>query len=118
MKKKIFYKVFATALICVLLMFVFGIIAVNMNTKKIVSELLKDETELAATMMNEQSDFAVFNEYSDNPELRITIFDIYGNVLYESDAKAPLENHKDREEIKNALAGKPNTVERYSQTFT
>ena len=117
MKKKIFYKVFATTLACVLLMFVFGIIAVNMNTNKIVSERLKDETELAATLMNEQSDFAVFNKYSDNPELRITIFDMGGNVLYESDTKAPLENHRDREEIKNALEGKPDTVERYSETF-
>ena len=117
MKKKIFYKVFAATLACVLLMFVFGIIAVNMNTNKIVSERLKDETELAATLMNEQSDFAVFNKYSDNPELRITIFDMNGNVLYESDTKAPLENHADREEIKNALEGKPDTVERYSETF-
>ena len=117
MKKKIFYKVFAATLACVLLMFVFGIIAVNMNTNKIVSERLKDETELAATLMNEQSDFAVFNKYSDNPELRITIFDMNGNVLYESDTKAPLENHRDREEIKNALEGKPDTVERYSETF-
>ncbi|MBO5090865.1 MAG: PAS domain-containing protein [Clostridia bacterium] len=117
MKKKIFYKVFAATLACVLLMFVFGIIAVNMNTNKIVSERLKEETELAATLMNEQSDFAVFNKYSDNPELRITIFDMNGNVLYESDTKAPLENHADREEIKNALEGKPDTVERYSETF-
>ncbi len=117
MKKKMFYKVFAATLSCVLLMFVFGIIAVNMNTNKIVSERLKDETELAATLMNEQSDFAVFNKYSDNPELRITIFDMGGNVLYESDTKAPLENHADREEIKNALEGKPDTVERYSETF-
>ena len=117
MKKKIFYKVFAATLACVLLMFVFGIAAVNMNTNKIVSERLKEETELAATLMNEQSDFAVFNKYSDNPELRITIFDMNGNVLYESDTKAPLENHADREEIKNALEGKPDTVERYSETF-
>ena len=117
MKKKIFYKVFAATLVCVLLMFVFGIIAVHMNTDNIVNERLKEETELAATLMNEQSDFAVFNRYSDSPELRITIFDMGGNVLYESDTKAPLENHADREEIKNALEGKPDTVERYSETF-
>ena len=117
MKKKIFYKAFAATLSCVLLMFVFGIIAVHMNTNNIVNERLKEETELAATLMNEQSDFTVFNKYSDNPELRITIFDMGGNVLYESDAKAPLENHRDREEIKNALEGKNDTVERYSETF-
>ena len=117
MKKKIFYRVFAFSLIPVLLMFIFGILAVNMNTNNIVNERLKEETELAATLMNEQSDFAVFNKYSDNPELRITIFDMNGNALYESDAKAPLENHADREEIKNALEGKPDTVKRYSETF-
>jgi len=117
MKKKIFYKVFDASLACVLLMFVFGIIAVNMNTNNIVNKRLKEETELAATLMNEQSDFAVFNQYSDNPELRITIFDMDGNVLYESDTKAHLENHADREEIKNVLEGKHDTVERYSETF-
>ena len=117
MKKKIFYRVFAATLACVLLMFVFGIIAVHMNTDKIVSERLKEETELAANLMNEPSDFTAFNQYSDSLELRITIFDMDGNVIYESDTKAPLENHANREEIKNALDGKPDTVERYSETF-
>ena len=116
MKKKIFYKVFAATLACVLLMFVFGIVAVNMNTNNIVNQRLREETELAATLINEQSDFAVFNKYSDNPELRITIFDMGGNVLYESDTKAPLENHADREEIKNALEGKPDTVIEFKTT--
>ena len=117
MKKKIFYRFFAVTLVAVLLMFASGIVAVNLNAKNVVNERLKEETELAATLMNEQSDFAVFNKYSDNPELRITIFDMGGNVLYESDTKAPLENHADREEIKNALEGKSDTVERYSETF-
>ena len=117
MKKKIFYKVFAASLACVLLMFVFGIIAVNMNTNNIVNERLKEETELAATLIKGESDFALFSKYEDDPELRITIFDMDGNVLYESDTKAPLENHADREEIKNALEGKSDTVERYSETF-
>ena len=117
MKKKIFYKVLAATLACVLLMFVFGIIAVNMNTNNIVNERLKEETELAATLINGKSDFDLFGKYEDDSELRITIFDMSGNVLYESDTKAPLENHRDREEIKNALEGKPDTVERYSETF-
>ncbi len=117
MKKKIFYRFFAVTLVSVLLMFVFGLLAVNLNTKNVVNERLKEETELAARLLNEQSDFTVFNAYSDNPELRITIFDIQGNTLYESDAKAALGNHADREEIINAIAGNPTTVERYSDTF-
>ena len=117
MKKKIFYRFFAVTLVSVLLMFAFGLVAVNLNTKNVVNERLKEETELAATLLNEKSDFTVFNAYSDNPELRITIFDIEGNTLYESDTKAELGNHADREEIKNAIVGNPTTVERYSDTF-
>ena len=117
MKKKIFYRFFAVTLVSVLLMFASGIVAVNLNTKNVVNERLKEETELAATLLNERSDFDVFNAYSDNPELRITIFSLDGDTLYESDAKAELGNHADREEIMNAIDGKPTAVERYSETF-
>lgn len=117
MKKKIFIRFFAITLAAVLVMFSVGLVAVNLNTKNVVNERLKEETALAAALMNEQSDFAVFNQYSDHPELRITIFDLEGNPLYESDTKADLDNHADREEIQNALSGKSETVERYSETF-
>ncbi len=117
MKKKIFYRFFAVTLVSVLLMFGFGLVAVNLNAKNVVNERLKEETELAAELMNEKSDFAFFKKYENNLELRITVFDLEGNVLYESDATAELENHKDREEFQNALADKPDTVQRYSETF-
>ena len=38
-------------------------------------------------------------------------------MLFESDTKAPLENHIDREEIRNAIKNTPEAVERYSDTF-
>ena len=117
MKKKIFYRFFAVTLVAVLLMFASGIVAVNLNTKNVVNERLKEETGLAATLMNEASDFSLFNRYKNNPELRITVFDLDGNVLYESDTTAALENHANRKEIINAIAGNPTTVERYSDTF-
>ncbi|MGM9682359.1 MAG: hypothetical protein ACI3XQ_02045, partial [Eubacteriales bacterium] len=117
MKKKIFIRFFSVTLISVLLMFVFGIIAVNLNTKNVVSKRLKEETELAATLLDDESDFALFEKHKNGRELRITILDLDGNVLYESDATAELENHMDREEIQKALAGIPDTVRRYSDTF-
>lgn len=117
MKKKIFLKFFAVTVVSVLLMFVFGIVAVNMNTKNVVSASLKEETELAATLLNGESDYSLFEKYKGNLEFRITVFDLDGNVLYESDTDAELENHASREEIKNALAGTPDTVTRYSDTF-
>ena len=117
MKKKIFYRFFAVTLVAVLLMFASGIVAVNLNTKNVVGERLKEETELAATLMNEASDFSLFDQYKNNPELRISVFNLEGNVLYESDTTAELENHANRKEIINAIAGNPTTVERYSSTF-
>ena len=117
MKKKIFFRFLTVSIVIVLLMFIFGIIAVNLNTKNIINQRLKEETELVATLLNDEGDFTRFEKYEDNSELRITIFDLDGNVLYESDTNSELENHADREEIRNALAGAPDTVERYSKTF-
>ncbi len=117
MKKKIFIRFFAVTLVSVLLMFTFGIIAVNLNTKNVVSERLKEETELVGALLNDESDFVFFEKYNGNRDFRITIFDLEGNPLYESDTTSKLDNHADREEFKNALAGTPRTVERYSDTF-
>ena len=117
MRKKIFIRFFAVTLVSVVLMFASGIVAVNLNTKNVVNERLKEETELAAALMNEASDFSLFDPYQNNPDLRITVFDLAGNVLYESDTTAELENHANREEIIRAIAGDPTTVERYSNTF-
>ena len=117
MKRKIFYRIFCAALVSVILMFVFGLIAVNLNTKNVVNERLKEETELAAALIDETSDFAFLSQYKNNPNLRITVFDLSGNVIYESDTTAKLENHSNREEVINAIAGNPTSVERYSDTF-
>lgn len=117
MNKKIFVRFFAITLAAVLVMFAFGVVAVNLNTKNVVNERLIEETNLAAALLNEQSDFGAFNQYSDNLELRITVFDLDGNPLFESDTQESLDNHADRTEIQNALNGKTETVERYSETF-
>lgn len=117
MKKKIFLRFFAVTLISVLLMFIFSLVAVDLNTKKEVNAHLREETELAAALVNGRSDFSSFDKYNNDPDLRITVCDINGNVIYESDTTAELENHADREEIINAIAGEPATVERYSNTF-
>lgn len=117
MKKKIVIRFFAITLAAVLLMFIFGLVAVNMNSKNVVGERLKEETELAAILLDEEGDFSLFEKYKGNKEFRITVFDTDGNVLYESDTTAELDNHADREEIQNALSGNPKTVERYSETF-
>ena len=117
MKKKTLLQILSLTFISVLVMFIFGIVAVNVNAKAMMKERLAEETELACSLVQTEEDFSGFARYSNDDAFRVTIMDLDGNVLFESDTKSPLENHIDREEVKNALNGKPETVERYSETF-
>ena len=117
MKKKTLLQILSLTFISVLVMFIFGIVAVNVNAKAMMKERLAEETELACSLVQTEEDFSAFARYSNNDAFRVTIIDLSGNVLFESDTKSTLENHIDREEVKNALNGKPQTVERYSETF-
>ena len=117
MKKKTLFQILALTFLSVLVMFIFGIVAVNVNAKEMMKERLAEETELACSLVQNTDDFDKFSRYENDDAFRVTIMDLDGNVLFESDTKSPLENHIDREEVKNALNGKPETVERYSETF-
>ena len=117
MKKKTLFQILSLTFLSVLVMFIFGIVAVNINAKTMMKERLAEETELACSLVQTEEDFSGFARYSNDDAFRVTIMDLDGNVLYESDTKSPLENHINREEVKNALNGKPETVERYSETF-
>ena len=117
MKKKTLLQILSLTFLSVLVMFIFGIVAVNVNAKEMMKERLAEETELACSLVQNTDDFNNFSRYEKDGAFRVTIMDLDGNILYESDTKSPLENHIDREEIQNALKGKPETVERYSETF-
>lgn len=117
MRRKTFFRILAVCFLSVLVMFAFGVLAVCVNAKNLLKERLAEETELACAMVQTTEDFNDFSRFEKDDAFRVTIFDLDGNVLYESDTKSPLENHFDREEIKNALRGTPKAVERYSQTF-
>ena len=117
MKRKTFLQIFLLTLVCISILFVYGIIAVKSNSKTIIKERLKEETKLACSLIKSTDDFDCFSDYYNDNALRITVIDLEGNVLFESDTKAPLENHIDREEIRNAIKNTPKAVERYSDTF-
>ena len=117
MKKKTLLQILSLTFLSVLVMFIFGIVAVNVNAKEMMKERLAEETKLACSLVQNTDDFNNFSRYENDGAFRVTIMDLDGNILYESDTKSPLENHIDREEIQNALKGKPETVERYSETF-
>lgn len=117
MKRKIFLQFTLITLLSALLMFACGVVAVNVNAKKILRDRLSHETEIVSALMRDTSDFSAFDRYENSGAFRLTVLSTDGSVIYESDTAAELENHADREEIVNALNGTPAAVERYSQTF-
>ncbi len=117
MKKKIFLRFFLLSIISALLVFSVGLLAVNLSAKALIRERLEAETGLACALVDDSTDFDKFQIYFNNDEFRVTVIDLDGRVLYESDTKSSLENHADREEFKNAINGKSVAIERYSATF-
>lgn len=117
MKKKIFIQFFSVTFVAVLLVFLFGVVAVHLNAEEIVKERLKEETRLVCSLIEKTDDFNRLEKYEHDDAFRITVVNLDGDVLFESDTKAPLENHAEREEIKKALNGTPTAIERYSETI-
>lgn len=117
MKKKIFIRFFSVTLVAVLAMFICGIIAVNANADALMCERLKEETQLVGRFLKSEDDFQNFSAYEGDDAFRVTVLNLQGDVLYESETKSPLENHASREEFVHALNGSPAAVKRYSETF-
>lgn len=117
MKRKLFFRFFAVTLASTLLMFIFGFLAVRLNTQKVMTERLVEETKIVALLLNDRSDFDKFEVYEGNDKFRVTILELNGDVIEESDTKETLENHWDRPEFQAALNDEPKTIKRYSETF-
>ena len=81
------------------------------------AELIRDvfeQTDFAGT-----ADYDAFaKKYARRQEVRITIIDMDGTVLGESEeSPSDMENHKDREEVKKAMAGESASIVRRSSTL-
>ncbi len=100
-----------------LLFFVAGVVITYANGKKTARQRLSTETRLVANLLDGATDYEKFDAYYQNNELRVTLVSMEGEVLFESDTKAELDNHLAREEVQNALRGTPKAVERYSKTL-
>lgn len=80
------------------------------------AELIADAFEL--TKFDFANDFSAFTKsYGEKYSKRITVIDLDGEVLSDSEAEDQLENHGDREEVLDALRGKKTSVTRYSKTL-
>lgn len=100
-----------------ILFFVAGVAIMYANSRKMIRERLSTETRLVARLLDENTDYERFQAYYNNDELRVTLISVTGEVLFESDTNAELENHLGRKEVQYALQGESRTVERYSDTF-
>ena len=80
------------------------------------SDLIADAFNL--TNLSSKDDFVAFgHEYSSKYNVRITVIDLDGNVVTDSDVQGGLEDHGDRAEVVNALKGERSSVVRYSETL-
>ncbi len=70
------------------------------------------------TDIDGEVDYSLFvHEFSKKYNVRITVIDINGNVIVDSEAHGELENHSDRAEVIAALEGEKSSVVRYSTTL-
>ena len=116
MSSKIFKSIWIAAISVFLASLVF-ILGISYNYfSKIQKNQLKNETELAAAgvALSGKSYFDNLNA----KDYRITWIDSSGNVLFDNEINAEkMENHLEREEIKEALTSGIGESSRYSYTL-
>lgn len=124
MKNKILSSVIITVLFAVLIVASSFMVLINFEQIKSTKEELKNINYLISEL-NDVTDISQ-NDYADLKRLnnvkinemnvRFTLVDDNGNVLYDNEQKSS-ENHKDRIEIREALEKGEGYSERYSKTI-
>ena len=117
MTSKIFRSVFFTSVLTLLasLVLVLGVLF-GAFENQIEKELKSEAGYIAYTIENGDVDF--FNRFSDSDK-RVTLIDSNGEVIADTEADAgKMDNHADREEVKDALKDGSGTKVRYSNTLT
>lgn len=118
MKKQILIKTFTISISAVIIVFCVSlIISFGLGEKAIKDELI-DNTEIIASMIN-QDDWHIVENIDSSHNMRISIVSIDGEVLFDSNTTNTLENHLigDREEIIGALNNLPTIAKRESTSL-
>lgn len=112
------FRSFLTAALVVLLLSLLTVTAVLYNYfGSVQSEELRDELRLAADAVESLGEDYLAMQDSDR--YRLTWVDNTGDVLFDTHEQASvMENHADREEIREALTGGTGSSSRYSSTLT
>ena len=117
MTKRIFRSIFAVAAV-VLLMSLSVVLGVLYNHYSDV-QWQQMESELELTRLGLESSGEAYLQSVNAEDFRITWIDGSGAVLFDTDANAvSMDNHAQREEIKEALTYGKGTSQRYSDTLT
>lgn len=118
MKKKLNIQligiaIFSMLLTMVLILFIFY----EMFQQQVVEEL-KTATQIISSMEN-LNEYSVTDGQTKFENLRITLLDENGNVIYDSDVNATeLDNHAERPEISDAYSSGEGTAIRISDTLS
>ena len=117
MTKRIFRSIFAVAAV-VLLLSLSVVLGVLYNHYSDV-QWQQMESELELTRLGLESSGEAYLQSVNAEDCRITWIDGSGAVLFDTDANAAsMDNHAQREEIKEALTYGKGTSQRYSDTLT
>ena len=117
MKKRVFLRCFLIAILSSVIVFISGSVITYSINRNVVEERLRTETELAAALINDYSDFTSLEKFNQDENFRITVISTRGEVLYDSDTDESLGNHLNRDEVTAALDGTSKMVSRYSDTL-
>lgn len=114
------YRLFILIFIPAALVLAAGMVLIQQNNSELSAAQfeaqLKSQWQLAALIAEDRGDQAALADLYQKQGFRITLIDPEGRVLADSAISGPLESHRDRQEIKQALAGQPAMVVRYSRT--
>lgn len=113
MNNKILYSCWAISLLAVIIVFIASVIVMNFNADKNIKTALVKETELLSKTVDSDN----YSSLSDIENIRVTVISLSGQVLLDTFKSGTMENHLERQEVKDALNGTPKTVKRYSETL-
>ena len=117
MTKKIFRSILFTSLAVLLVSLSVAVGSLYYYFVNVQEEHLRTQLTLAAQAVEEAG--SRYLENLDTEDLRLTLVDQNGTVLADTDADpVTMENHKNREEIIEALASGQGESARYSSTLT
>ena len=113
MNNKILYSCWAISLLAVIIVFIASVIVMNFNAEKNIKTALVKEIELLSKTVDSDN----YSSLSDIENIRVTVISLSGQVLLDTFKSGTMENHLERQEVKDALNGTPQTVKRYSETL-